>query len=208
MQEVHIIERANEASELLKPARIEILSRLSNPKTCPELARELGITTQKVNYHMNLLKEAGLVDLVEERRKRGTVEGVYQATAKSYWFSPRLVKYLGDSERSRDQASLAYLLQLAEDLQVDIAHMIESKDTKSTPSLGVNAQIQLRDNADRSRFLAEINEIFSHLAHKYGGPSDSTHKSEECYRLMLACYSPSKEKDNKVNNIKKENDNE
>ena len=71
MQEVHFIEQANEASELLKPARIEILSRLSKPRTCPELARELGMTTQKVNYHMNVLREAGLVRLVEERRNRG-----------------------------------------------------------------------------------------------------------------------------------------
>jgi predicted ArsR family transcriptional regulator len=90
MQEVHFIEHVDEAAEVLKPARIEILSRLSSPRTCPELAKELGMTTQKVNYHMNVLREAGLVRLVEERRKRGTVEGIYLAVAKSFWFSPRL----------------------------------------------------------------------------------------------------------------------
>jgi DNA-binding transcriptional ArsR family regulator len=204
MQEVHFIEQADEAAEVLKPIRIEILSRLSRPRTCPELAKELGMTTQKVNYHMNVLKEAGLVNLVEERRKRGTMEGVYQAVAKSYWFSPRLVTQLGDRARTRDQASLAYLLQLAEDLQVDIGHMIEREETGLTPSLGVNAQIQLRDDTDRARFLAEIKEIFSHLAQTYGGSGDAMPNDGECYRLMLACYSPSKEEENN-NDSNKEN---
>ena len=116
--------------------------------------------------------------------------------AKSFWFSPRLVTQLGDRRRTRDQASLAYLLQLAEDLQVDIGHMIEREGSELTPSLGVNAQIQLRDNNDRARFLAEIKEIFSHLAQKYGRSGDGTKEKGEFYRLMLACYSPSKQTDN------------
>jgi DNA-binding transcriptional ArsR family regulator len=190
MQEVHFIEQAEEASEILKPVRIEILSRLAKPKTCPQLARELGLTTQKVNYHMNVLKAAGLVRLVEERRKRGTIEGVYQAVAKSFWFSPRLVARRGGRERVRDQASLAYLLQLAEDLQLDIGHMIERRGDEPAPSLGVNARIQLRDENDRHRFLEEIKEIFANLAQKYGRSDDGPDNDRECYRLMLACYSP------------------
>lgn len=190
MQEVHFIEQADEASEILKPVRIEILARLAGPKTCPELARELGMTTQKVNYHMKVLRESGLVRLVEERRKRGTVEGVYQAVAKSFWFSPRLVTRLGDRPRSRDQASLAYLLQLAEDLQVDIGRMIEREGEGAMPSLGVNAQIQLRDETDRADFLAEIREIFSHLARKYGKLENAESADGDTYRLMLACYAP------------------
>jgi DNA-binding transcriptional ArsR family regulator len=214
MQEVHFIEEADEAAELLKPIRIEILSRLSEPRACPELARDLGITTQKVNYHMNVLKDAGLVNLVEERRKRGTVEGVYQAVAKSFWFSPRLVKYLGDRERIQDQASLAYLLQLAEDLQLDIGQMIDRESQESLPSLGVNAQIQLRDGADRARFLAEIKEIFSHLAQKFGAATnnDDTDNDEDkadagTYRLMLACYSGSEREKNNINRTNKDNHN-
>lgn len=153
------------------------------------------MTTQKVNYHMNVLKEAGLVQLVKERRKRGTVEGVYQAVAKSFWFSPRLVRYLGNSERTRDQASLAYLLQLAEDLQVDIGRMIDREDRKSIPSLGVNAHIHLRDASERSRFLSDIQDFFSQLAQKYGDSAGSD--SGEDFRIMLACYPRSEQEHDK-----------
>jgi predicted ArsR family transcriptional regulator len=160
--------------------------------TCPQLARELGMTTQKVNYHMNVLKEAGLVNLVEERRKRGTVEGVYRAVARSFWFSPRLVAQLGGRERTKDQASLAYLLQLAEDLQIDVGQMLERENADAIPSLGVDARIQLRYKEDRARFLTEVKEIFTRLAEKYGCSGKDSPNEGESYRLMLACYNLSK----------------
>lgn len=196
MQEVHFIEKAEEAAEILRPVRIEILSRLSTPKTCPELARELGLTTQKINYHMKVLKEAGLVTLVDERRKRGTVEGVYRAVAKSFWFSPHIVTQMKDRARVRDQASLSYLLRLAEDLQIDIGHLMERSNEISTPSLGVDARIELRDEKQRSEFLKDVKEIFSQLARKYGATSkaDTLETDKDCnYRLMLACYAPNEE---------------
>ena len=93
------------------------------------------------------------------------------------------------------------MLQLAEDLQVDIGQMIDSDETKSMPSLGVNAQIQLRDGTDRSRFLAEIKEIFSHLAKKYGSAIDNNSNEGESYRLMLACYTASALENNNITNI-------
>ena len=155
------------------------------------------MTTQKVNYHMNVLKDAGLVNLVEERRKRGTIEGVYQAVAKSFWFSPRLVRQLGDRKRTRDQASLAYLLQLAEDLQLDIGRMFDREGTDPTPSLGVNAQIQLRTGAERAHFLAEVREFLTNIAEKYGASDGTDAGGSEGYRLMLACYQhPDKDGDN------------
>ncbi len=183
-----MIDQADQANELLKPIRIEILSKLGQPTSCPKIAKALGLSTQKVNYHMKVLVDAGLVRLVEERRVRGIMKGIYQAVAKSFWFSPRLVKYLGDRNRSTDQASLAYLLQLAEDLQVDIGHIADREDAQPTPSLGVNARIQLKNGADRSRFLEEVRELFTRLAQKYALTDESSDDSDDCFRLMLACY--------------------
>jgi DNA-binding transcriptional ArsR family regulator len=188
VQDVHIIDQADQANELLKPIRIEILSKLGKPTSCPEIAKALGLTTQKVNYHMKVLVDAGLVELVDERRVRGIMEGVYLAVAKSFWFSPRLVSYLGNRERSTDQASLAYLLQLAEDLQVEIGQLVDRADGQSIPSLGVNAQIQLRDGTDRARFLAEVKDFFTQLADKYGEQEADHSRSNGLFRLMLACY--------------------
>jgi predicted ArsR family transcriptional regulator len=196
MREVHFIEKADEAVELLKPVRIDMLTRLGKPSTCPQLARQMNLTTQKVNYHIKVLKNAGLVRLVEERRNRGMLEGVYQAVAKSFWFSPRLVSHLGSEEESRDQASLAHLLQLAEQLQIDVGHLAERTGIDRIPSLGLSAQIQLKNSADRSAFMEELTELFQGLARKYGSRQldDDTNEGDG-FKLMLACY-PQQTNDN------------
>jgi len=56
---------------------------MAGPSTCPDLAQQLGVPTQQVNYPMRILHEAGLVDRIDERPVRGTVEGIYQARAAS-----------------------------------------------------------------------------------------------------------------------------
>jgi biotin operon repressor len=188
VNEVHLIQEADEAAELLKPIRIEILSRLGTPHSCPELAKQLGLTTQKVYYHVKVLQDAGLIFLVEERRVRGIMEGVYQAVAKSFWFSPRLVKYLGGSRPTSDQASLAYLLQLAEDLQVDIGKLADREETGEVPSLGLDARIEFQDASARTQFLKEVQSFFQKLAEKYGVRGLTDHGDTSVFRIVLACY--------------------
>ena len=75
----------------MKPRRVEILRLLSEPRTCTELGANLGDSPQKVYYHVKRLQKAGLVDLVQERRVRGITEGIYRATAHTYWLSPEIV---------------------------------------------------------------------------------------------------------------------
>jgi predicted ArsR family transcriptional regulator len=189
VRDVNLIEDVDKAGELLKPIRLEILSLLDEPRTCPDLARRLGVTTQKVNYHIKVLQESGLVRLVEERRNRGIMEGVYQADARSYWFSPRLVSLLGGRRKSRDQASLEYLLGMAEDLQIETGRLAKKTDAARIPSLGLNARIRLRDAEDRAAFMEELKDLFQKLARKYGSTEqDTSARDEGRFRLMLACY--------------------
>src|SRR5262245_53271054 len=115
MRDVLFIDDPQQAAALLQPIRLDLLKRMAEPPTCPHHGRQLGIPTQQVNYHMKIHAEAGLVDKVEERRVRGTVEGIYQARAASYWLSPKLVGRLG-RPRTESDASLSYLLSLAEEL--------------------------------------------------------------------------------------------
>ena len=89
MQDVLYIEDVNQAMTLLKPIRLEILKRLDEPRTCPELAEYFDETPQKIYYHVKALESAGLVEKVEERRVRGVVEGHYQASAHAYWLAPK-----------------------------------------------------------------------------------------------------------------------
>jgi DNA-binding transcriptional ArsR family regulator len=183
MLDVLFIEEPTVAAALLQPIRLDIVKRLAQPRSCPELAQLLNVPTQQVNYHMRKLTEAGLVDRINERRVRGTVEGIYQARAASYWLSPNLVGRLG-ARKTINEAGLSYLLSLAEDLQSDVAKLANAPEPQ--PSLGVSAYVELQDPQKRAEFLAEVQEVLQTLARKYRATGRS--KEQNSYRLLLACY--------------------
>ena len=191
MRDVMLIEEAERAGALLNPLRIEILRRADEPKTCNELAEAVGETPQKIYYHVKVLERAGAIVKVRERRVRAIPEGHYQATARSYWLSPRLIGRIGGPRRGRDQTSLGILLSLAEELQSDIGHLGETA-AQETPSLGFSAQVRLAKPAERTAFLSDIQNAIQSIAKKYGAvgpPRPQGREAEsESFRLIVACY--------------------
>lgn len=183
MQDVLYIDRLDQASALLKPLRVEIVKRLAEPGTCPELGAALGESPQKIYYHVKALERAGVVEKVGERRVRGAVEGRYRARARAYWLSPELAGRVG--RQARDQMSLGYLFTLAEEVQAEVGRLAESAE-RAVPSLGLSAQIVLRDGAQRAAFLRDVQQAFQLLAQRYG--NQGAQDSGQGFRLALACY--------------------
>jgi DNA-binding transcriptional ArsR family regulator len=188
MREVFYIEEVEQARTLLSPRRIELLRRLDEPRTCPELGEFFGETPQKIYYHVKALERAGLVEKVAERRVRGVVEGSYQAVARSYWLAPQLVGQLGDRRAARDGASLANLLALAAEVQDDVGRLAR-RAGRETPSLGLAAQIQLPDGERRAAFLRDVQRLVTDLARTYGATGEAAEADAgETFRLVIACY--------------------
>jgi DNA-binding transcriptional ArsR family regulator len=63
----------------LSPLRRSLLELLKSPASATQLATALDLPRQRVNYHVRALEQAGLVELVEERQRRGCVERVLRA---------------------------------------------------------------------------------------------------------------------------------
>lgn len=194
MQDVCYIQDVEQAMTLLKPFRLEILRRLDSPRTCPELATEFEESAQKIYYHVKALQEAQLVERVAETRVRGTVEGHYQAKARSYWLAPKLVGAIGGARQARDQASLRMLLELAENVIEDTGKLGSASETgQHVPSLSLSAQIHLADSAKRTEFLRELQITFQALARKYGVAQDDDAAADDPtksfnFRLVMMCY--------------------
>src|SRR5262245_28991966 len=167
MQEVLYIEDVDQAAALLKPQRIEMLKHMDHPRTCLELSKIFGETPQKINYHIKALQNAGLVEQVGERRVRGTVEGSYQARARSYWLASDLIGQIGGAALAQDQASLRHLLSLTEEMRGDIGHLAQQVG-QEVPSLGLSLHVELDDESRRADFMADVQRMAQILAHKYG----------------------------------------
>jgi DNA-binding transcriptional ArsR family regulator len=194
MQDMLYVEDLERAAALLKPQRLEILKHLGEPHSCLELAEILSDTPQKIYYHIKALEQAGLVDKVSERRVRGILEGFYQARARSYWLAPSLVGHIGVYRRPQEEASLGFLLGLAEQLQTEVGHLAQNPALEA-PSLGMTAQIELHDPEQRSALLHDLQQSIQALARKYGRQredklpeDDSEQESGQIFRLLVACY--------------------
>ncbi|WP_043624440.1 transcriptional regulator [Nonomuraea candida] len=178
MRDVLYLEEIEQAEALFKPQRVEVLRQLAEPRTCSEVAERLGQTPQRVYYHVRRLVEAGLVDQVAERKVRGVHEGIYQAGARSYWLSPRLVGRIG-LRGVRDELSLGHLLDLMEEVQADLAAL--DRTASELPTIGLSGEIRVSPE-DRQEFLRELRSMLQDLFTRYGGAEG------DAFRLAVACY--------------------
>jgi len=177
------IDHVEQVAVLFKPLRLELMQLLAEPRTCTQLGAALGLTPQNVYYHVKLLERAGLVDRVESRQVRGAMEGVYRATARSYWLSPELTSRLGGGRAARRSVSLNQLAELARQVENDAAELAAEADAAA---LCINAAVELEDPRQRTQFMRDLRQAVQELAERYGARA-GTGRGEE-FRLLVACY--------------------
>ena len=72
------------AKALAHPLRVKILELLNRRVGSPrDIADELGAKLGDVGYHTRMLRDYGVVELVETRRRRGAVQHFYRATTRA-----------------------------------------------------------------------------------------------------------------------------
>ena len=106
---------------LLSPLRRQILLLLREPDSATGLAKRLGLARQKLNYHLRALEDAGLVELVEERPRRGFVERVVRASAKAFVIGPEgagLDELASSGDRTSSDTLLASAARTLSDVSI------------------------------------------------------------------------------------------
>ena|ERR1700731_2175343 len=174
MNEVDVIEDRRAAEVSLHPVRSRMLAELVSGGTATSVAKELGLSRQKANYHLRTLEDNGLVALVEERRIRNTTERVMQSTARSYVISPAALSEVAPNpDRAPDQLSARWLLALAGRLVQELGILIRRSKAAKQPlaSFGIDAEIDFATAKDRAIFVAQLTESIDHLIanHHTGG---------------------------------------
>jgi len=167
---LHVVQQAGPAGSLLDPTRLRILRALEQPDSAAGLARRLGVPRQKLNYHLRLLEHDGLVELVEERKKRNCTERVMRAVARSWLISPAVLGALAvDPERIEDRASSAYLVASAARAitEVSTARTGAERAGKKLPTLTLHADVRFATPRDQAAFAAELTRVVSALIEKF-----------------------------------------
>ena len=191
MLDVEVIAEPAAAVSALDPIRGRLLAELTEPASAATLASRVGITRQKVNYHLRALEDHRLVTEAGERQWGGLRERLMVATAASYVVSPgALGPVAADPGRSNDRLSASYLIALAARAVREVGELwaVAREKNKRVATLSIDTVVQFRSPADRAAFTRELSEAVTTLVARYHQESEG-----RSYRLVVAAYPKPKE---------------
>lgn len=192
MHEVSTIDDPAAAEASLDPLRRQILAELAEPGSASTLAVRLGIPRQKVNYHLKVLEEHELVELVAERQRGNFTERILQATSASYVISPSTLGRLQpDTNRAPDRLSTRWLLALAARLVRDVGILLTGAQRAGRPvaTFAIDGEIRFASAADRAAFTEELSTAMTELVAKYHTDKQpETAGTGKLNRLVIALH--------------------
>ena len=185
--DVEVLDDPAAASAALDPLRARILATLRQPGSATTVAAELGESRQKINYHLRALERVGLVELVEERPRRGLTERVVVATAAAYLVSPAALGRLAAEPTSLDRLSSRYLIAVAGRLIREVGQLARAARTAGKPlaTLTIDTEIRFADPEARAAFTAELAEAVTALAARH---HDEAAPGGRWHRLVVAAH--------------------
>ncbi len=188
MVDIHVIDDPEAATVALEPTRSRLLSELASPASAATLATRVGLTRQKVNYHLNALEGHGLIRLAEQRKWGGITERVLVATAVSYVISPSAMGPVAvDPAREADRLSANYLIALGARVVREVGNLVRrAKEAgKRLATLSVDTEVRFRSPADRAAFSGELAESIARLVSKY---HDESAPGGRAHRLVVMSH--------------------
>lgn len=193
MLDLTVIDDPAAAGVSLDPIRARLLAELAEPGSATTLAATVGLTRQKVNYHLRQLEQHGLVELVEERRRGNMTERVLQATAASYVISPGALGAVApDPRRAPDRLSARWLVALAARTVREVGELIAgaTRANKRLATLAMDGEIRFATAAARAEFADELTTAITTLIARY---HDDSAPDGRPHRLVVAVHPTSGE---------------
>ena len=193
-EEITCITDGAQAIEVLHPLRLEILRLAREPVSATELSGQLGLSRQRVNYHVRRLARSGFLQRAGRRRRRNMVEQRYVASAGSFVLSPELLGAVGaDWRRIEDTASAGYLLALGCQMESDLVRIWRQtqKTGARDATVSLKAQFRFESAEQRERFTRALQEAVVRVVTEHTSPNlrpDGSAAAGRPWRLVLGCY--------------------
>lgn len=188
-EELEVVQHEDAVISLMNPLRVEILEQLrEKPDSASGLGKALNTPRQKINYHLREMEAQGLLELVEEVKRRNFFERVLRAKATSWLIRPDTVQPLAPVvKESGDRLSAHYLIEVAAKVVSDISRLLPraKKAGKNLPTLTLNGHIRFANAVARRAFAEELSDLIMQLIEKY---HDDTSTRGRDYTLMTAFY--------------------
>jgi len=185
-----LIDRPDRVRTALSPIRRQILERLREPASATQLAGEMALGRQRVNYHLRALEEAGLLVLVEERQRRGCVERILATRAGSFVVDPAVLdsRVADRRAQSGDRFAADHLIGAAAETVREVTRMQARADSQNKRLLTftIESSVTLGDPSDIEQFSAAMALVVGRLVSKFNSPSGRR------YRVLVGAHPASR----------------
>ena len=85
MKEVHILNTLEEVNIVSDPIRLKIIMTLgTSPKTAQDLSNALGVSRSKIHYHLKILEQNGIIEVVDTELINGITQKYFLPVAKAF----------------------------------------------------------------------------------------------------------------------------
>jgi DNA-binding transcriptional ArsR family regulator len=189
MHDIRVLDDTAAVEVALDPIRSAILDALAEPGSAASVASALGLTRQKVNYHLTMLEAHGLVEPAETRSWGGITERLVRRCARRLVVAPDLLQSeAADPDVVADRFSAAYLVAINARTVSELGAIDrDASDGVRVPTLAVDTVIGFVSPEDRAAFAAELQTAITALVAKYH------HDQGRPHRLTLSSYPRPKE---------------
>ena len=138
MKETYQINDLEQVRLLGDPFKLRILQAFAEaPKSTKQVAAELGERITKLYRHVDALHDAGLLEVVREKQKRGTTERTFRAVARRFEADPALFTAGSDDGGA---SAARELLRISESEIVEVLARAETGEDRQAVVLRVQGR--------------------------------------------------------------------
>jgi DNA-binding transcriptional ArsR family regulator len=160
---------------------------LRTPASATQIASELSLGRQRVNYHLRALEAAGLVELVEERQQRGCIERILAVRSQAFVVDPSMLRgrrSVRVKAAAQDRFAAGHLIDTAASIVRDVARMQTNAERGGTRLLvfTLDTEVGFATPADFERFTTALAAFVTQESAKYETPGGRR------YRIIVGSH--------------------
>ncbi len=182
----YLVKRLEQAKLLTDPFKLKLIERFAGePATTKQVADRMGEKAPRLYRHVDALVDEGLLVLVEERPKRGTVERYYQTVADRFEIDPDLF----ETGREKADEATDLLKKVFRDVESEFIRVLRREQDAGTDpeDLPIAMRVGVRGTPEEIRELR--NKLEEWLQYCGGLCSDREDSDElESWSGFVAFY--------------------
>lgn len=183
----HIIRDLDTLRVISDPLRFQILEILAHQAyPVKQIAKKLGLASSKLYYHVNMLEEYKLIEVVETRLVSGIIEKHYQAVSPSFDIDHTLLSFTSTEGRENINTMLTLTIDATRnDMQRSLearAFLLEQGEEPHPRRAIVMRQLSRMDDDHAEELASRL----AALMHEFETTDDP--QNEQAYALTIAFY--------------------